>query len=123
MKAKRFSSQLCIWIGLLNLSFNCTLPKSIRLRLGTTLSWKGLKDSEIAAAKRYENLSPEQKLAIKERAKIMGEKLRDSKNTHTNIPTQQDYTQNIRINDTTMPSNTIQEGINQANNQNSWCWN
>lgn len=39
----------------------CTLPKTIRKRLGISLSWKGLTDSELAAQKRWDSLPEEVK--------------------------------------------------------------
>lgn len=41
----------------------CTLPKSIRKRLGASLSWGGLKESEIKGQKRWDSLPDEVKLA------------------------------------------------------------
>jgi hypothetical protein len=89
----------------------CTLPKSIRKRLGSSLAWKGLTEREIAGSKRYDNLSPEQKQALKERAKKMGDNLRKSKIPHTNIPASESNLSNNRINDITLASNEAPEAV------------
>ena len=53
---------------------NCTMEKTVRLRLGKELPWLGLTIHELAAKKRWDNLPEKEKEIYRERGRNLSKK-------------------------------------------------
>jgi len=54
----------------------CTLPKSIRMRLGKDLPWKGLFPREYATWKQWQGKSPEERSRLAKKLVVSGRQTR-----------------------------------------------
>jgi hypothetical protein len=88
----------------------CTLPKSIRKRLGASLSWKGLTDREISGQKRWDSLPEEVK---QERIKKISERslfARLSKKGYAITPKRKDKSKTHIQNDQIPQNSSVETG-------------
>lgn len=81
----------------------CTLPKSIRKRLGVSLAWKGMTEKEISGAKRWDSLPENVKQTrianLKERSLFV----RLSKKGYAVMPKPQNLSKNTLTKQATLP--------------------